>query len=141
LENNCVFNMLQRLHPIDFEVIFTTAHEKYALQAIKFSALDYLLKPFGLDDLTNAINRFQVRLNKRQSARQFEVLFHNLKGLQSDAKKIALPTLNGLQVVSLKDIVRCQAEANYTLVFFVVEKKMIVTKSLKEFDDLLADFD
>lgn len=141
LESSSVFDLLQGLQPIDFEVIFTTAHEKYALQAIKFSALDYLLKPFGLDDLTNAINQCQIKLNEKQSARQFEVLFHNLKGLQKDTKKIALPTLNGLQVVSLKDIVRCQAEANYTLFFFVVEKKMLVTKSLKEFEDLLVDYD
>lgn len=136
-----VFDMLRGLDSIDFEVIFTTAHEKYALQAIKFSALDYLLKPFGLDDLTNAINQCQIKLSERQSARQFDVLFHNLKGLQKDTKKIALPTLKGLQVVSLKDIVRCQAEANYTVFFFVVEKKMIVTKSLKEFEDLLVDYD
>jgi two-component system LytT family response regulator len=141
LDNNSVFDMLQSLRSIDFEVIFTTAHEKYALQAIKFSALDYLLKPFGLDDLTNAINQYQIKLNKRQSARQFEVLFHNLKGLQNDTKKIALPTLNGLQVVSLKDIVRCQAEANYTIFFFGLAKKMVVTKSLKEFEDLLVDYD
>jgi len=73
-----------------------------------------------------------------ESVRQFEVLFHNLK---KDAKKIILPTLNGLQVVSLKDIIRCQATGNYTLFFFGVEKKMMVTKSLKEFEDLLADYD
>ena len=139
--NSSVFDMLQGLHSIDFEVIFTTAHEKYALQAIKFSALDYLLKPFNLDDLTNAIDRCQIKLNEKQSARRFEVLFYNLKGLQKDTKKIALPILNGLQVVSLKDIVRCQAEANYTIFFFVDEKKMIVTKSLKEFEDLLVDYD
>jgi two-component system LytT family response regulator len=141
LDNSSVFDMLQGLQSIDFEVIFTTAHEKYALQAIKFSALDYLLKPFSLDDLTNAVARCQVKLNERQSARQFEVLFHNLKGLQKYTKKIALPTLNGLQVVSLKDIVRCQAEANYTTFFFAVEKKMVVTKTLKEFEDLLNDYD
>jgi len=141
LGNNSVFDMLQQLPSIDFEVIFITAHEKYALQAIKFSALDYLLKPFGLDDLTNAINQYQVKLNKSQSVRQFEVLFHNLKGLQKDTKKIALPTSNGLQVVSIKDIVRCQADANYTIFFFAAKKKMVVTKTLKEFEDLLDDYD
>lgn len=141
LDNHSVFDMLQRLDSIDFEVIFTTAHEKYALQAIKFSALDYLLKPFGPDELTNAINQYQIKLNKSQSARQFEVLFHNLNRLQKDTKKIALPTLSGLQVVCLKDIVRCQATANYTIFFFGIAKKMVVTKSLKEFEDLLVDFE
>jgi len=141
LDNSSVFDMLQGLQSIDFEVIFTTAHEKYALQAIKFSALDYLLKPWGLADLKSAIDLYQIKSNKRQSTQQFEVLFHNLKGLQKDTKKMALPTLNGLQVVSLKDIVRCQAEANYTLFFFVAGKKMMVTKSLKEFEELLVDYD
>src|ERR1700748_681939 len=81
LEKGSVFDMLQQLETIDFEVIFTTAYEKYALQAIKFSALDYLLKPFGIADLDNAIKHYQERLNKNQSARQFDVLFHNLKGI------------------------------------------------------------
>lgn len=133
--------MLRQLDNIDFEVIFITAYEKYALQAIKFSALDYLLKPFGIADLTNAIHNYQEKLTKIQSSRQFEVLFHNLKGLQTDSKKIALPTFNGLQVVSLKDIVRCQADANYTTFFFVVEKKMLVTRTLKEFEELLNEYD
>jgi two-component system, LytTR family, response regulator len=141
LEKKSVFDMLQQLDSIDFEVIFTTAYEKYALQAIKFSALDYLLKPFGVNDLRNAINQYQVKLNKSQSARQFEVLFHNLKGIQRDSKKIALPTLNGLQVVSLKEIIRCQADANYTTFYFTVERKMVVTKTLKEFEDLLCEYD
>jgi two-component system, LytTR family, response regulator len=141
LEKSSVFDMLQQLETIDFEVIFTSAYEKYALQAIKFSALDYLLKPFGVNDLTNAINQYQIKLNKNQTARQFEVLFHNLKGIQRDSKKIALPSLSGLQVVSLKDIIRCQSDANYTTFYFAIEKKMVVTKTLKEFEDLLCEYD
>jgi len=141
LDNDSVFDVLEQLATIDFEVIFTTAYEKYAIQAIKFSALDYLLKPFGVEDLTNAINHYQERKNKYQSAHQFEVLFHNLKGIQAGSKKIALPTLNGLQVVSLKEIVRCQADANYTTFFFAREKKMIVTKTLKDFEELLNEYD
>lgn len=141
LEKGSAFDMLQQLETIDFEVIFITAYEKYAVLAIKFSALDYLLKPFGITDLTNAISQYQIRLNKKQSARQFEVLFHNLKGIQRESKKIALPTLNGLQVVSLKEIIRCEASANYTTFFFAAGKKLVVTKTLKEFDELLNEYD
>jgi two-component system, LytTR family, response regulator len=141
LDYESVFDLLEQLAPIDFEVIFTTAYEKYAIQAIKFSALDYLLKPFGMDDLTSAINHYQERKNKYQPARQFEVLFHNLRGIQASAKKIALPTLNGLKVVALKDVVRCQADANYTTFFFAGENKMMVTKTLKEFEELLEEYD
>ena len=141
LDTDSVFDVLEQLAPIDFEVIFTTAYEKYAIQAIKFSALDYLLKPFGVEDLTSAINHYQERKNKYQPARQFEVLFHNLRGIQASAKKIALPTLNGLKVVALKEVVRCQADANYTTFFFAGEHKMMVTKTLKEFEELLEEYD
>ncbi|MEP7169995.1 MAG: response regulator, partial [Bacteroidota bacterium] len=109
LEHDSAFNMLQQLAPINFEVIFTTAYEKYAIQAIKFSALDYLLKPFSLGDLSEAINHYHQKQNKKQSAPQFDALFHNLKNMQKDSKKIALPTLNGLMVVPVKEISRCQA--------------------------------
>jgi two-component system LytT family response regulator len=141
LDNDSVFDVLEQFTPIDFEVIFTTAYEKYAIQAIKFSALDYLLKPFGVDDLASAINHYQERKNKYQPARQFEVLFHNLRGIKASAKKIALPTLNGLKVVALKEVVRCQADANYTTFFFTGENKMMVTKTLKEFEELLDEYD
>jgi len=141
LEKDSAFDMLQQLDTIDFEVIFTTAYEKYALQAIKFSALDYLIKPFGINELTHAIRHYQIKLNKSRPDRQFEVLFHNLKGIQKDSKKIALPTLNGLRVVSLKEIIRCQADANYTTFFFAIEKKIVVARTLKEFEDLFSDYD
>lgn len=141
LEKDSAFDMLQELETIDFEVIFTTAYEKYALQAIKFSALDYLLKPFGVKELSAAISHYEAKANKGQPDQQFEVLFHNLKRMQKESKKIALPTLNGLQVVSLKEVIRCQAEANYTVFFFVDDTKIVVTRTLKEYEELLCEYD
>lgn len=85
------FDLLQELDTIDFEVIFTTAHVKYALQAIKFSALDYLLKPCTLSDLTAAVDRFKEKQNKVQSGNQFDALFHNIKNMQTDSKKLHYP--------------------------------------------------
>jgi two-component system, LytTR family, response regulator len=141
LEKNAAFDMLQELSKIDFEVIFTTAHERYALQAIKFSALDYLLKPFSLEDLSTAIKRYEEKKDKQQSAGQFNTLFYNLKHIQKDAKKIALPTSNGLTIVPVKEIIRCEAEVNYTNFFLVSKNKMLVSKTLKEFEELLNDYD
>lgn len=141
LEKNAAFDMLQELSKIDFEVIFTTAHERYALQAIKFSALDYLLKPFGLEDLSAALKRYEEKKDKQQSAGQFNTLFYNLKHIQKDAKKIALPTSNGLTIVPVKEIIRCEAEVNYTNFFLTSKNKMIVSKTLKEFEELLNDYD
>ena len=141
LKEKSAFDMLQQLETIDFEVIFTTAYEKYAIRAIKFSALDYLLKPFCTEDITNAVNHYQTKQHKRQSNHQFDVLFHNLKGIQKGSKKIALPTTNGLLIISLKEIIQCQADVNYTLFFTIDKKKVVVTKTLKEFEELLEDYD
>lgn len=141
LEKKAVFDMLQKLSNINFEIIFITAHEQYAIQAIKFSALDYLLKPFTLDDLSKAIERYEQKKDKQQSSGQLSTLFHNLKHIQKDAKKIALPTANGLTIVSLKDIIRCEAGVNYTNFFFTTKNKLLVAKTLKEFEELLDDYD
>ena len=141
LGNDTAFDMLQQLPKIDFEVIFTTAFAKYAIQAIKFSALDYLLKPFSLVELTEAISQYEKKQNKKQSGHQFEALFHNLKNLQKDSKKIALPTLNGLLVIPVKEIIRCQSDVNYTTFYLIEKNKIVVSKSLKEFEELLNEYD
>ena len=141
LGSSSVFDMLQQLTTIAFEVIFITAFNKYAIQAIRFSALDYLLKPFSLEDLSAAIKRYEQKKDKQHSTGQFNTLFYNLRHLQKDAKKIALPTTNGLTIVPLKEIIRCEAEVNYTTFFLTSKNKMLVTKTLKEYEDLLNDYD
>ena len=141
LEGDTVFNMLQQLNGINFEIIFTTGYDRYAIQAIKFSALDYLLKPFSKEDLAEAINHYQQKQNKKQSAQQFDALFYNLKHFQKDLKKITLPTSNGLTVYPVKEIIRCQAEINYTNFYLTSKSKMLVTKTLKEYEELLNDYD
>jgi two-component system LytT family response regulator len=141
LGDESVFDMLQELTSIDFEIIFTTAYEKYAIQAIKFSALDYLLKPFSVVQLTDAINQYEKKQFKKQSGHQFEALFHNLKHLQKNSKKIALPTLNGLLVIPIKEIIRCQSDVNYTTFYLIEKNKIVVSKSLKEFEELLSEYD
>ena len=136
-----VFDMLQQLSTIDFEIIFTTAHEHYAIKAIKFSALDYLLKPFSTEDLAEAIDHFRQKKNKTRSADQLQSLFHNLKHIQKDAKKIVLPTQSGYEIIPVKEIIRCKADINYTTFYLLNGSKMVVSKTLKEFEDLLNDYD
>src|SRR6185436_5526387 len=128
--------MLQQIKKIDFEIIFTTAYEKYAIQAIKFAALDFLLKPFSAADLEESINRYFEKRDKNQTTHQFEALFHNLRHVQKDSKKIALPTMSGLNVIPLNEIIRCEADVNYTRFFLVNKQKTMVSKTLKEYEEL-----
>jgi two-component system LytT family response regulator len=132
------FELLQQLNEINFEVIFTTAHEKYAVQAFKFSAIDYLLKPVDEDDLKQAVNKLQLKVSKEELSKKFEALFHNIKNIQTGSKRITVPTVKGFEFVQVNDIVRCQSDINYTIIFLKDKQKITVAKTLKEFEELLS---
>lgn len=138
------FELLKQYDRILFDVIFTTAYEQYALKAIKFNALDYLLKPFSVQDLQEALRKYQERrLSKasEQGIAPLEVFLQNMKTMQQTNKKIALPTINGLVFMPVQNIVRCESTGNYTKLFFTDRKQLLVSKPLKEFEELLTDVD
>jgi two-component system LytT family response regulator len=138
------FELLKGYDRIFFDVIFTTAYEQYALKAIKFNALDYLLKPFSVQDLQEALRKFQERrLGKAAdpSIAPLEVFLQNMKTMQQTNRKIALPTINGLVFMPVQNIVRCESTGNYTKLFFTDRKQLLVSKPLKEFEELLTDVD
>lgn len=134
------FDLLKKLPETRFEVIFTTAFEQYAIQAFKFSAIDYLLKPVDPDDLVEAVARMEKKISKEETAKKLEVLLHNLKDVQGRSKKIAIPTMNGLMFIAVNDIIRCQASINYTTLFLQDSQKITVAKTLKEFEQLLSEY-
>lgn len=134
------FELLKELTPVEVEVVFTTAYDKYAMEAFNFSALDYLLKPIDSADFDRSIQKLQKALAPQLSKR-LEVLFHNLQQDKNTNKRIAIPTIEGLTFISVADIVRCQADINYTHIFSINEKRLTVTKTLKQFEELLTDFD
>lgn len=138
MPNATGFDLLEQVGQTDFEVIFTTAHDHYALKAFRYSALDYLLKPIHGEDLVNAVSRFEKKTNKQDSSLQLNLLLSNLKNLKSPVNKIALPASDGLNLVDVQDIIRLEADGNYTN-FITAHGKHIVSKSLKEYDDLLSD--
>ncbi len=140
LENESVFIMLQELDSKNFEIIFTTGHDRYAIQAIKFSALDYILKPFGTAELLQAMQHYHLKQNKKTAAQQLDTLFYNFKQLQKDQKKITLPTTKGLEVYTVKDVIRCEAQINYTNFFLTTKNTILVTKTLKEYEELLNEY-
>ena len=134
------FDLLKQIPEIDFEVIFTTAYDKYAVQAFKFSAIDYLLKPVDADELQQAINKLKEKFSKTEMSQKLDALFHNLKTIKSGSKKICVPVLNGLIFLNIEDIVRCESSINYTTLFMKDKQKILVAKTLKEFEELLSEY-
>jgi len=134
------FDLLKQIGEINFEIIFTTAYEKYAVQAFRFSALDYLLKPVDPDDLKAAILKLKEVISKNDTAGKLDVLFHNLKNIQGISKRICVPVINGLVFLQVNDIIRCQSEINYTNIFLKDKHTLLVAKTLKEFENLLSDY-
>ena len=130
------FEMLERLDSIDFKVIFTTSFDKYAIKAIRFSALDYLLKPIGKEDLITAIERAHSKPEKLQNE-QVKELAEIGKSKAAKIERIALTTTDGLIFKKISDIIRCESDRNYTTVHLVNKEKLIVSKTLKEIDETL----
>ncbi|MBS1565810.1 MAG: response regulator transcription factor [Bacteroidetes bacterium] len=134
------FDLLQQLPDISFDIIFTTAFEKYAVQAFRFSAIDYLLKPIDGDELLQAVGKMALKMEKEQLSKKLDTLFHNLKNIQGTSKRIGIPTIHGFSFVQVNDIIRCQSEVNYTTIFLKDKQKITVAKTLKEFEELLTDY-
>lgn len=129
------FELLRSLPEGDWGVVFTTAYDEFAVKAFACSAIDYLLKPIGGDDLHRAVARFRERKQKAVTSNQLEVLFGRIDG--KAINKVALPSAEGLEFVIPTDIIRCESQSNYTLVFFTTRKKIVVSRTLKEIEEML----
>jgi two-component system LytT family response regulator len=132
------FDLLAKIDPVNFEVIFTTAHSEYAIKAFKFSAIDYLLKPIDIDDLHKALAKVEQKQNQNISGR-LEHLIQNLKSTTPENYKLALPTTDGLVFIKLNDILYCEASSNYTEIYTFNKNKYIVSRTLKQYEDLLGE--
>ncbi len=130
------FLLLQNVIFKNFELIFTTAYDHYAVKAIRFSALDYLLKPVEIEELKNAVNRAIEKRTNQTSAQQLEVFLENLPAKTNRFQKIAIPTNDGLQFIKIGDILYLEANMNYTYVV-TAAKKFLVCQTLKSFEDML----
>ena len=131
------FDYLEQLGEFDFNLIFTTAFNNYAIKAFKYSAMDYLLKPIDSDDFIGAIKRLKKRISASDTKAQIKMLLNNLK--KEDHKKtIRIPNLDGFEIVEIRDIIHCQAETSYTHIF-TEHQKFMVSKGIKFYEDLLKD--
>ena len=132
------FQMLEQLPTINFEIIFTTSYDQYAITAFKFSALDYLLKPVDREELEKSVQKVSKKINPVIS-QQFEILLQKINQPSIPVNRIALPTMQGLEFVPVESIVSCSSNNNYTEFLLIGKKKLLVSRTLKEVEDMLAD--
>lgn len=133
------FELLNSLSSVDFEIIFVTAFGNYAIEAIKFSALDYLLKPVNIKELQASVQKAAQRIQFKSISQKLDNLFYNLNATKPSLQKIALPTLDGLIFVNIKDLVWLEARGSYTCVYLSSQQRIMVSRTLKEFEDVLPE--
>ncbi len=128
------FDLLKMFEQISFRVIFVTAHNEYAIRAFKYSAVDYIMKPITAGELFRALEKTKAIIDKEETAVKLSTLLQNLEKL----KKIVLKTAESIHIVNVSEIIRCEADVNYTTFYLSNGKKLLVSKPLKEYDRLLA---
>ena len=136
------FDVLEALGSVQFDVIFTTAYDNYGIQAVKFSALDYLLKPVRNKELVEAVERFSKRSIARDPQAQIESLLRNLQAENQTGKpaKITLATKESLELVDPAEILYCESDSNYTMVYLRDNRKKLISRTLGEFEEMLERF-
>jgi two-component system, LytTR family, response regulator len=135
------FELLAHLPQRDFQVIFTTAFDDYAIQAFKVNAIDYLLKPIDPDDLLQAVSKARKKIMTESGRNeQVDQLLRQIKQQRYEVKKLAIPGGDGVTFIELEDIPRIEADSNYTTIYTHAGKKYIVAKTLKEYEELLEDY-
>ena len=120
-------------------IVFITAHEQYALKAFKFSALDFLLKPVDPVELQKTIAKIKETLQKNTSFEHIDLLLENIRRKVDNFKRIALSTSDGIHLFEISDIIRCEAQDNYTQFFIKNHKPLLISKTLKEYEELLTE--
>ena len=135
------FDLLEKFAKPTFEVIFTTGFDHYALTAIKFSALAYLLKPINIEEVQEAISKAKKRIEGKNTQQSFEHLIKNLRHPRDKTNKIPISVVNGLQFVPVNSIVYCEADDDYTYIHLTENQKLTVSKNIKEYEDILVNYD
>jgi len=133
------FELLQSLPDYSFEVIFVTAFDNYGIQAVKFAAIDYLLKPINIEELKIAVKKVVEKKEKRNQNLQLENLIQLLKNNQQE-HRIALPSAQEIKYVNPTDIIRCESTNNYTTFYFAAGEKLVISKPIYFYEELLHDY-
>jgi two-component system LytT family response regulator len=136
------FDLLKQVADINFNIIFTTAHDQYAIEAIRFSALDYLLKPIDAEELQNACLRFLQKSENVADANKplYNNFLHNINVNKREDFKLALPTNHGTFFYTTDEIIRLEGESNYSKFYFTNGKTLLTAKTLKEYEEILSNY-
>ena len=132
------FKLLEELDEIKFEIIFTTAFDQFAIKAIKYSALDYLLKPIDPEELVSALKKVENKISKRGVNENIQVLLDNIKSRDANPHKIVLSTFEKIHIIETDNILRCESDNYYTTFFLTDGKQILISKTLKENEALLG---
>jgi two-component system LytT family response regulator len=133
------FKMLEQFTEVDFEVIFITAYNHYAINAIRISAFDYLVKPVAIEDLQQTVDRLG-NFSLKKTRERANLLKNNLANPKSQEDHIAIPTNDGLEFIQIKQIIRIESSSNYSKLILQTGQQMVVTRQLKDFEELLQDY-
>jgi two-component system LytT family response regulator len=133
------FEMLEQLSSVNFHLVFVTSYDAYALKAIRFSAIDYLLKPVDREELQRAVQKVMQRV-QAPLPEQLKIILQKMQYPSAVSNKIALPTMEGLQMISVESIVYCEADDNYTTLLLKNNKKIVVSCTLKVIEELLEEY-
>lgn len=136
------FDLLEEVNKrgkLNSQIVFITAHEQYAIKAFRFSALDFLLKPVDPDELEKVISKIKNVLVKSESVAHIDLLLENIRKKVDNFKRIALSTADGIHLFEISDIIRCESEDNYTKFYIKNNKPVLISKTLKEYEDLLIE--
>ena len=133
------FKMLEEIKEKDFDIIFTTAYNHYAIDAVRISAFDYLVKPVAVKDLQNSVGRL-FKSQSKQTPQKLDVLRQNLSGSRSQSDKITISTNDGVEFFEINQILRIESSSNYSKIYFKDGKHILVTKLLKDFEEILLPY-
>jgi len=138
MDDGTGFDLLRLCSTIDFKVIFITAYEKYAIQAFRFAAVDFLLKPVNPEELMEAVNHAEILIHEHFTT-QLQVLEENMRTDIRQKKKIVLKTIDNIHLVEIQHITHCESEGCYTFIHTIKGEKIMISRTLREFDDLLGE--
>lgn len=132
------FELLEKITDINFELIFTTSYDQYAIKAIRFSALDYLLKPIDREELVRAVGK-AIRRQQSPFPQQLEILLQKFRQPSAPILRIAFPTMEGLIMIAVDSIISCESDSNYTIIFQKNNQRSTASRTLKEVEEMMED--